>query len=404
MTNVVITGVGVVSSIGQDFDAFAQALKAGQPGIAALRLHHEDWHIDGIGARVDDDLFLPRLHQIGKIRSLDRTANLALVAADEAIKRGGFDIDGDDLCDAGVVVGTSVGSWETLEQSFSKVFSKASARLRPDSIPKLMPNSACSMISMTYGMRGPAFTVSTACASSTHAISLAHLLIKSGQADLVLVGGAEAPLTYSSFKAWSALRIIAADTCRPFSVDRKGVVLGEGAAMLVLESAEHAAQRGAEPLAEIMGVGMNADAGDIVQPSVEGVREAMLRALRDAKVAPNDMDYINAHGTGTRVNDIVESQVLKEIFDLPNAKTSLSSTKAMHGHCLGAAGALEMVATLAAMRDGFVPPTINHLGADPECGVDATPNEARDKDVRIAMSCSFAFGGLNAAVVLKKPG
>jgi nodulation protein E len=265
-----------------------------------------------------------------------------------------------------------------------------------------MANAPASHISMHFGLRGPTFAVASACSSANHALALAFQFIRSGTADVMLAGGCEAPLSFGHLKAWEALRVVAPDTCRPFSADRRGMVLGEGAAVLVLESLEHAQARHAVILGEVAGAGMSADAGHITQPSVAGAAEAMRRALRDAGLTPNAVDYINAHGTGTKANDVTEARAIHEVFGPRTASLPVSSTKSLHGHTLGAAGAIEAVATLVALGDNFLPPTAGFTSPDPECPLDVVPNEAREAQPRVALSNSFAFGGLNAVLVFRR--
>jgi nodulation protein E len=265
-----------------------------------------------------------------------------------------------------------------------------------------MVNAPASQISMHCGLRGPAFAVASACASATHAIGLAFHMVRSGAVDCAVTGGTEACLTYGTVRGWEALRVMAPDMCRPFSADRKGMVLGEGAAMLVLEPLERAKARGATVLAEMVGFGMSADASDLIAPDVDGMSRAMQGALDDAGIAANRVQYINAHGTGTTANDETETQALHQVFGAHAKKLAVSSTKSMVGHALGAAGALEAVATVMAARDALAPPTIGWLGRDPTCDLDYVPNEPRKMDIDVALSNSFAFGGLNAVLAVKR--
>jgi nodulation protein E len=255
---------------------------------------------------------------------------------------------------------------------------------------------------MHCGLRGPAFAVASACASATHAIGLAFQQIRSGAVPCAVTGGADACITLGTMKGWEAMRVTAADTCRPFSRDRKGLVIGEGAAVVVLESLDHAHARGATVLGEVVGFGMSSDAGDLTSPDEGGMVRAIEGALADAQLAPPDIQYVNAHGTGTAANDEVETKALKRAFGSQAKRLVISSNKSMLGHALGAAGALELVATLMSMREGIVPPTINYLGPDPACDIDCVPNEARRMDVEAALSNSFAFGGLNAVLAVRR--
>ncbi len=271
-------------------------------------------------------------------------------------------------------------------------------------VPRTMANAAASYITMRYGLTGPSFTLSTACSSASHAIGQAFWLIRQGTLDAAITGGSEAPFSLGHLKAWEALRVVAPETCRPFSKDRKGMILGEGAAMLTLETLEMAEARGARIYAEIVGFGMGADAHHITQPSAEGCARAMRSALADAGIAADQVGYINAHGTGTITNDATESAAIRMAFGAVADRLAVSSTKSVHGHTLGAAGAVEAVATALALRDGFLPPTANFQEADPQCDLDVIPNVGRRVGVEYALSNSFAFGGLNAVLVFRRLG
>jgi nodulation protein E len=269
-------------------------------------------------------------------------------------------------------------------------------------IPKTMANAGASAISQEFGITGPAFTISTACSSSAHAIGQAFSMVRSGMSDVALTGGSEAPFSYGILKAWEAMRVISPAVCRPFSKDRNGMVLGEGGAMLVIESLEHATARGAKPIAEIVGFGMSSDAHHITQPSAEGAAKAIRMALKDAVIGPEQIDYINAHGTGTTVNDATETCALHLAFGDHAQRLAISSTKAMHGHTLGAAGAIESAAAILALAGGILPPTIHFNEPDPACDLDYIPNCPRRADIEYALSNSFAFGGLNAVLAFRR--
>ena len=269
-------------------------------------------------------------------------------------------------------------------------------------IPKTMANAGASAISQEFGITGPAFTIATACSSSAHAIGQAFFMIRSGMMELALTGGSEAPFSYGILKAWEAMRVVSPTVCRPFSKDRNGMILGEGGAMLVIESLDHALARGATPLAELVGFGMSSDAHHITQPSAEGAAKAIRAALKDAGISPEQVDYVNAHGTGTTVNDATETAALHLAFGAHAPRLAISSTKAMHGHTLGAAGAIESIAAILTLVNGIIPATINFNERDPECDLDYTPNCAREADPEYAISNSFAFGGLNAVLVWRR--
>ena len=302
---------------------------------------------------------------------------------------------------AAIITGSCVGGQSTEDIGFQEVYKLGHNRVHPLTIPKTMANAGASHISMEFGITGPSFTISTACSSAAHAIGQAYWMVRSGMTGLAITGGSEAPFSFGILKAWEAMRVVSPDTCRPFSKDRRGMVLGEGGAMLVLEPLEAARARGARIHAEIVGFGMSADAGHITQPSAEGAARAMRAALRDASLAPEQIAYINAHGTATAANDAAETAAIRAVFGSHADRLAVSSTKSMHGHALGASAALECLATVLALRDGVLPPTANYTQADPECDLDVIPNVARVAQVGYAISNSFAFGGLNAVLALR---
>ena len=313
-----------------------------------------------------------------------------------------MDISGSLALEAATVVGSASGGQTTADDSYFKLYSENSPRLHPLTIPRLMTSAAASQISMDLGLMGPALCVGTACASGTHAIGLAFHMLRCGQAPIALAGGAEACLTVGTIKAWEALRVLSQDTCRPFSRTRSGLVLGEGAALLLLEERTHALARGARVYAEILGFGMSADARDITTSDPNGAARAMRAALKDATRNPDDVDYVNAHGTGTAQNDRSETTALREVFGAHAKRLAVSSSKAVLGHGLGAAGALEMAATAFAIHRKTIPPTANFEEVDPDCDLDVVPNIARQAEINVAMSNSFAFGGLNAVLVASR--
>jgi nodulation protein E len=266
-----------------------------------------------------------------------------------------------------------------------------------------MSNAAASRVSLEYRVTGPVYTVSTACSSANHAIGQAFWMVRNGLADAALTGGSEAPFSLGFLKAWEAMRVVSPDTCRPFSCDRSGLILGEGAGILLLEPLDRARARGAPIWGEIAGFGMSSDAHHITQPSPEGAARSMRWALEDAGLPPEAVGYINAHGTGTLANDAAETEAIRSVFGAHAARLLVSSTKSMHGHALGAAGAIEAAATLQALRTGLIPPTANFTRPDPACDLDVVPNTARAAEVECALSNSFAFGGLNAVLVFRRP-
>jgi nodulation protein E len=337
-----------------------------------------------------------------QISFLDRASQFAAVAARQAVKQSGLSFR-DELSErTAVVVGTAVGGQTTTDESFRRFYTEDAPRFHPLTIPKAMISAPPSHISMFLGIRGPTYAIASACASATHAIGQAFHLIRSGAVTCAMTGGTDACITPGTLKGWEAMRIFAPDTCRPFSRDRKGMVIAEGAAILALESLDHASARGAEILAEIVGFSMGADAGDLTTPDAGGMQRAMTGALADAALAPDTIDYVNAHGTGTTINDRLETAALRAVFGASADKLAVSSTKSMVGHSLGASGALELIATVMAIRDQVAPPTMNYLGPDPACDLDCVPNEARRRPIHAALSNSFAFGGLNAVIAIRR--
>ncbi len=399
---VAITGLGIISALGLDLAENWKALCAGRSGIAPLQV------IDGAGvglkvlngAQVRD--FDPLKHfEGGKDAQLDRFAQFSVVAAREALRDSRIDPSPQMRLRSAVVCGSAVGGQASIEHGFEDLWVQGRGRVHPLTIPKTMANAGASHISMDLGLAGPVYTVSTACSSANHAIGQAFRLVRDGEADLAVTGGSEAIFTVGMLKAWEAMRVIAPDTCRPFSKDRRGMILGEGGAMMILEPLDAAQARGARIYAEICGMGMTSDAHHLTQPTVDGPARAMHGALREAAMTPEQVGYINAHGTGTAGNDPVETKAIREVFGAHADKLAVSSTKSMHGHALGAAGALEAIATVLALHHGILPPTANFTEPDPECDLDYIPNQARAVQVGAALSNSFAFGGLNAVVAFR---
>jgi nodulation protein E len=398
---VVVTGWGVLSSIGHTADAYWSNLARGVCGIAPATIPSADLLTQKAVAEVKG--YDPaKYFEERQIAPLDRVSQFGVIAAREAIAQSGLTFEGGLAERTATILGCGSGGHLTLDESYKRLYGDNAKRLHPLIIPKMMVNAPASQISMMCGLRGPAFVVASACASATHAIGLAFQMVRSGGVPVAVTGGTEASITFGTMKGWEALRVLAPDTCRPFSRDRKGLVIGEGAAIIVLESLEHARERSADILGEIVGFGMSADAGDLLSPDAGGMRRAIDAALADGRLAATDIQYINAHGTGTAANDANETQALKTVFGPHASKLALSSNKSMVGHALGAAGALELVATLMSMREGLAPPTINYLGPDPGCDLDCVPNEAREMRIDAALSNSFAFGGLNAVLAVRR--
>ena len=399
-TRVVVTGMGAVSAPGIGIDALWAAARGGRSAVAEAELPREGSNRVRLAAQVkafDPERFIDR-----KLLSYcDRFAQFAIVAADEALAQAGLSRDQRLGERTGVVVGTAVGGVTTIEDMcFTDFVSKA--RTDPLAIPRIMGSSAASQIGMRYGCTGPTFAVTSACASGSQAIGMGVFLIRSGLVDRAIVGGSDSSITALNIRVWETLRVLTPDCARPFSIGRNGMVLGEGAAILVLESERLASARQASPLVEIAGYGTSSDAYDIVRPDVEGPARAMRLAISDAGLTPEKIDYVNAHGTGTITNDVVENEALRRVFGGALSGIPVSSTKPIHGHTLGAAGAIELAVTIMALRENVVPPTINWQGVDPKIDLDPVPNEARERPIDTAMSNSFAFGGINACLIVTR--
>ncbi|MGX9855697.1 beta-ketoacyl-[acyl-carrier-protein] synthase family protein [Limimaricola variabilis] len=397
---VVITGSGTINSLGHDVPTTLAAMREGRCGIGPLDLRDAERLSVRIGGQVRN--FDPQAHfDRQRIVLYDRFTQFALIAAAEAMAQSGITFDGEAGEMSGVVLGTAGGGLGTSDDSYRAVYEEGKNRVHPFVVPKLMNNAAASHVSMTYRLRGPSFTVATACASSNHAMGLAFQMIRSGMCRAMLTGGSEAMLCFGGIKAWEGLRVMSKDGCRPFSATRNGMVQGEGAAVFVFEEYEHARARGAEILAEVAGFGMTADAADIVMPSTEGAVRAMRTALTDAGLAPEAVGYVNAHGTGTTANDRSECAAVAQVFGPAAERLMISSTKSMHGHLIGATGAVELLACIMALREGVIAPTIGYEAPDPDCPLDVVPNEAREARVEAVLSNAFAFGGMNAVLALK---
>lgn len=396
---VVITGLGGLCSLGVNAPAIWSAMREGKVGIGPITttpLYDAKVSLGGEITALPEHGYDRR-----RLVTMDRFSLLASIAAGEALADAGLTVDESNTRRVGAAIGVGVCGWEAIEESFRAVFLEKKSRVGVFSVPRAMPGAAAGQVSMVHGLRGPCFGVTSACSSSNHAFISALDQLRAGRADVMLAGGSEAPLIYGILKAWEGLRVLAREACRPFSADREGLVLGEGAGVAVLETLEHAQRRGATILAELAGGGMSADAGDIVAPSVEGPTAAMQACLDDAGLAPEDIDYINAHGTATKANDQIETTAIRRVFGAQADRLSVSSTKSMHAHCLGASGAIELIACVNAIREGVVPPTMGYREADPDCDLDVTPNVAKSRPVRAALSNAFAFGGTNAVVALK---
>ena len=406
---VVISGLGVVSPLGNDIATFFARLMAGQSGIRKLQLPFVDKLSIRIGAAVTD--FDPNAHFTKmQLTGMERFSQFALVAAAQAVSDAQLELSGTEKMRAGICMGSCMGGASTLEDGYVEVLLRDPPRVKPLSVLLSMNNAAASHISIKYGLQGPNMTYATACSSSAIAIGEACRQIKHGYCDVMLAGGAEAMLTLGAMKAWEALRTLASEdpqdagaSCKPFAKDRSGLVLGEGAAVLVLEDAERAIARGAHIYAEVVGYDCSSDASHITKPDANGQTRTIVRALQEAGLQPQDIDYINAHGTATLAGDVQETLAIKQVFGAHAAKLPVSSTKSMHGHLMGATGAVEFMAAVLALEHNAIPPTINLHHPDPECDLDYVPNQGRTGlQLNAVMSNSFAFGGSNAVLIAKR--
>jgi nodulation protein E len=401
MRRVAITGMGAICALGRTVAESAESLRQGRSCIAPIESADMSQIRFQNGAEVRGYSHQPYFDD-RRADFIDRFAQFAVIAAREAVADAGVEWTPELRETAAIVTGSCVGGQSTEDIGFYDVYKMGQNRVHPLTIPKTMANAGASHISMEFGITGPSFTISTACASAGHAIGQALQMVRTGQTELALTGGSEAPFSFGILKAWEAMRVVSPETCRPFSKDRRGMVLGEGAAMMVIEPLEAALARGAHIHAEIVGFGMSADACHITQPSSEGAARAMRAALRDAKLPPEEIGYVNAHGTGTSANDIAETAAIRAVFGAHANRLPVSSTKSMHGHALGAAAAIECMASVLALRDGVLPPTANFNEPDPQCDLDVIPNQSRKAQVEYALTNSFAFGGLNAVLVLRR--
>ncbi|QMU59765.1 MAG: beta-ketoacyl-ACP synthase II [Boseongicola sp.] len=401
MRRVVITGAGTINPLGHSVAETFEAMREGRCGIGDLDIRDVERLSIRIGGQVkeyDPDAEFNRQQQA----LYDRFTQFTLIAARQAIAQSGLVFEGTLAAESGVVLGTSGGGLTTQDENYRAVYEQGKNRVHPFIVPKLMNNAAASHVSMTWNLKGPSFTVATACASSNHAMGQAFWLIRNGGAEVMITGGSESMLCFGGVKAWEGLRVMSKDACRPFSANRNGMVQGEGAGVYVFEERERAVARGAEILAEVVGFSMTSDAADIVMPSQQGAARAIRGALRDAKIDADMVDYINAHGTGTAANDKTECAAVANVLGRHADKVMISSTKSMHGHLIGGTGAVELLAVLMALKDGIVAPTIGYEEPDPECALDVVPNTAREAKVTFALSNAFAFGGLNAVMALKR--
>ena len=401
MRRVAITGAGTINALGHDVPDTLEAMREGRCGIGPLEIRDVERLSVQIGGQVHG--YDPESHfNRQQIALYDRFTQFTLLAAREAMAQSGIAFTGELADCSGVVLGTCGGGLNTQDENYRAVYEEGKNRVHPFIVPKLMTNAAASHVSMEFNLRGPSFTVATACACSNHAMGLAFQMIRGGTARVMLTGGSESMLCFGGVKAWEGLRVMSKDACRPFSANRNGMVQGEGAGVFVFEEMEHARARGAEMLAEVVGFAMTSDAADIVMPSKQGAARAIAGAMRDARLEREQVGYINAHGTGTAANDKTECAAVADAFGAHADGLMISSTKSMHGHLIGGTGAVELLACIMAVRDGVVAPTIGYDEPDPECALDVVPNVAREAKVEVALSNAFAFGGFNAVLALRR--
>ncbi|WP_438957262.1 beta-ketoacyl-[acyl-carrier-protein] synthase family protein [Cognatiyoonia sp.] len=400
MKRVVITGAGTINPLGRDVDATMEAMREGRSGIGPLKIRDVERLQIQIGGQVSDYDEAEYFNR-QQIALYDRFTQFTLLAARQAIEQSGLKFTGKLADRSGVVLGTSGGGLNTQDENYRVVYETGKNRVHPFIVPKLMNNAAASHVSMEWNLRGPSFTVATACASSNHAMGQAFNMVRFGMAKVMLTGGSESMLCFGGIKAWEGLRVMSKDSCRPFSATRNGMVQGEGAGVYVFEEYEHAKARSADILCEVAGFAMSSDAADIVMPSKQGAARAIAGALTDGKIKKSSVGYVNAHGTGTAANDKTECAAVADVFGSHADQLMISSTKSMHGHLIGGTGAVELLACIMAVRDGIIAPTINYEEPDPECALDVVPNVAREAKTKFALSNAFAFGGLNAVIAVK---
>lgn len=406
---VVITGLGAVTPIGIGKDEFWQALLAGVSGVGKITRFDASEYTTQIAGEIKD-FDATKYIDKKEAKRMDRCTHFAVAASKMAFEHSGIDLASEDLTRIGTMIGTGIGGMDALHEQYKNLFDKGPNRVSPFFIPMMIGNMAAGQTSITFGLQGPCSCVVTACATGTNAIGDAFKVIQRGDADVMVAGGTEAAISpiavagFCSMKAMSTRNDEPEKASRPFDKDRDGFVMGEGAGVVILESLEHATARGAEILAEVIGYGFNADAYHMTAPAPEGAQAAkcMAMALRDAGIEPTAVDYINAHGTSTPMNDKNETLAIKSLFGAHAYKLAVSSTKSMTGHLLGASGGIECIATILTLMNDTIPPTINYETPDEELDLDYVPNTARKQVVNVALSNSFGFGGHNATILLKK--
>jgi nodulation protein E len=403
---VVVTGLGAVTPIGQNVDELWAGVHAGKSGVSPLEYFPLDDLKILIGAQIkgfDPKTRLKNYKRDKIIVHADRYSWFAAAAAEEAVVQSGLQAPFENPYRTACIIGSGAGGLTTFENAYRDLFLNNKRATNPLTLLRIIGSSASAHVGIEYGVKGPTFATCSACSTATHAIGIARDYIQHNLVDVAIAGASEAVINYGTMKAWQALHVLSPDGCFPFSKKRNGTVLAEGAGILVLEELEHAKRRGAKILAEIVGYGMTSDSKDMVNPDIEGPREAMRLALQDAKLPPMKIDYLNAHGTATMINDKNETNAIKDLFGKHAYNLAISSTKSMHGHPLGAGGGIEAALCIKAMQEGWVPPTIGLDEPDPDCDLDYIPNVGRNMKVNYAMSNSFAFGGLNAVLVFGPP-
>jgi nodulation protein E len=399
---VAVTGLGCVTPLGNTLKEFWAALAAGRCGIDRISLLPQRDITFAFGAEVKGFDFQSRFSDHDR-SVMDRVSMFAAAAADEAIADARLDLDAEDLGMCAVVIGSAVGGKTSDDECYRRLYGEGYDRVHPTAIPRIMLSAPASLVAMRHGITGETYAICSACASGAHAIAQGLRAIRSGRAHLAITGGTDAPFAFGLYKAWESLRVLSPEPCRPFSAERQGMTLGEGAAVLVLEEMGHAKARGATIHAELAGSGASADAHHLVIPQLRGPVTAIKKALGDAGIDASEIDYVNAHGTGTVANDVVETRALHAVFGEHAKHLAISSTKSMHGHSLGAASAVEAVATIKAIATETIPPTANYGTRDPDCDLDYVPNQARQAPIRAALSNAFGFGGLNCVLVFTRP-
>ncbi len=402
MNRVFITGTGAISAHGAGKSALWNAAREGTSGAMPIEFER-GMNAVRIAGRYND--YDPLAHfSAEEVSRLDRFSQFAIIAAFEAMDEAGIDRTEPLGPRTAVIVGTGIGGSTSFEDGCYDFFARDKRRVNPLTVPRVMANAAACQIGMRTGATGPSFAVSSACSSANQAIGVAALMVKSGAVDRAITGGSETMITSAVVRAWESMRVLTPNANRPFSRGRNGMLLGEGAGIIILENEASMTARGATPQAELLGYGTTSDAADLLRPDAASAARAMKMAIAEAGIDPDNIDYVNAHGTGTVLNDITETEALGQVFGERSSTLPVSSTKPIHGHCLGASPALELIIALHAMRESWLPPTINWLEADPKCPLDVVANAGRAAEIRFAMSNSFAFGGINAVVVIGPPG